>query len=159
MSLYCFFDEYKVPVKIVRLTQTFGAGISSDENRVFAQFSKSVFEKKDLVLHTKGVSSKPYVYTTDAIMALFYIFLNGINGEAYNIANPNTYISIKDMAFLLKNNFARELSVIFDNKSNMGYAPETHLRLDVTKLTNLGWTPKYNLYTMFERLISSFTLK
>ena len=49
-----FASEYNVNVKIARLAQTFGAGIAKDENRVFAQFARSVIEKKDIVLHSKG---------------------------------------------------------------------------------------------------------
>ena len=53
-----FASEYNVNVKIARLAQTFGAGIAKDENRVFAQFARSVIEKKDIVLHTRGEKSK-----------------------------------------------------------------------------------------------------
>lgn len=50
-----FWSEYGVPVKIARLSQTFGAGILSGENRVFAQFARSAIEGKDIVLHTRGL--------------------------------------------------------------------------------------------------------
>ena len=34
-----YFVEHNLDIKIARLTQTFGAGISIDDNRVFAQFA------------------------------------------------------------------------------------------------------------------------
>ena len=52
--------EYNIPVKIARLTQTFGAGVSKDDNRVFAQFARSIINGTDIVLHTTGESAKPY---------------------------------------------------------------------------------------------------
>lgn len=55
-----YYPEYKVPVKIACLLQTFGAGILSGENRVFAQFAKNAIEGKDIVLHTKGLSEGNY---------------------------------------------------------------------------------------------------
>lgn len=37
---HSYAKEYGVPVKIARLTQTFGAGVSLEDTRVFAQFAK-----------------------------------------------------------------------------------------------------------------------
>ncbi|KAI4448830.1 GDP-L-fucose synthase [Eubacterium plexicaudatum ASF492] len=41
-------SEYDVPVKIARLSQTFGAGVEYDDGRVFAEFARCVLEKKIL---------------------------------------------------------------------------------------------------------------
>lgn len=68
---HSYAKEYGVPVKIARLTQTFGAGVSLEDTRVFAQFAKSIIKGEDLIMHTSGESSKPYCYTIDAIMAIF----------------------------------------------------------------------------------------
>ena len=147
--------EYGVPVKIARLTQTFGAGVSAEDNRVFAQFARSIIEGNDIVLHTKGESAKPYCYTTDCVSGILHILLKGKDGEAYNVANQDTYISIKDMALFLKENFNSNIDVIVEEHPEMGYAPVTRLNLLSEKLMSLGWKPSYNLYEMFERLINS----
>lgn len=152
---YAYAAEYNVPVKIARLTQTFGAGISEEDNRVFAQFAKSVINNMDIVLHTAGESAKPYCYTTDCISAILTILVNGIDGEAYNVANENTYISVRDMAEFLKSRFNPTINVIVEQHPEMGYAPVTKLDLSVEKLVNIGWRPKYGLEEMFERLIES----
>lgn len=151
--------EYDVPVKIARLTQTFGAGVSADDNRVFAQFARSIIEGKNIVMHTKGESAKPYCYTTDCVSALLYILLRGTNGEVYNVANQKTYISIKDMALFLKKNFNPLVDVIVEEHPEMGYAPVTKLNLSSEKLMSLGWKPQYDLYQMFEHLIEAMTEK
>ena len=146
--------EKKVPVKIARLTQTFGAGVSYDDNRVFAQFAKSVIKGKNIVLHTKGESAKPYCYTTDCISALLYILLKGENGEAYNVANSETYISIAEMAHFVCQKFNRNINVVIEEHPEMGYAPITKLNLSSKKLMALGWKPCYNLLDMYKRLIA-----
>lgn len=147
--------EYGVPVKIARLTQTFGAGVSTDDNRVFAQFARSIIDGKNIVMHTKGESAKPYCYTTDCVSAILYILLRGADGEAYNVANQDTYISIKDMALFLKKNFNPLVDVIVEEHPEMGYAPVTKLNLSSEKLMDLGWKPQYDLYQMFEHLIEA----
>ena len=149
---YSYFSEYDVPVKIARLTQTFGPGIKEDDNRVFAQFARNAINKEPIILHTEGGSSKSYCYTLDALNALFYILLRGNNGEAYNIANPETYISVKEMANMVSSKFAGS-SVKIKKEEDQGYAPETKTRLKVDKLLQLGWAPSFKLEEMYSHLI------
>lgn len=148
--------QFDVNAKVARLTQTFGAGVSVDDNRVFAQFARSVIEGTNIVMHTKGESAKPYCYTTDCVSAILYILIQGEKGEAYNVANEETYISIKDMADFLCAHFNPQLKVVVEEHPEMGYAPVTKLNLSTEKLKSLGWSPRYGLYDMFDRLIKSF---
>lgn len=153
-NLCCSFaHQYGIPVTVARLTQTTGAGIAKDDNRVIAQFARLAAEGHDIILHTTGESARPYCYTTDAVSAIIYILLRGVKGEAYNVANEDTYISARDMADYLKYNFAPHINVRIELKENMGYAPVTKLRLSSQKLIALGWHPSYGLNEMFERLI------
>lgn len=146
--------EYGVPVKIARLAQTFGAGVSQNDNRVFAQFAKSIIDKKNIILHTKGETKRNYCYTTDAVRGIFTILTKGENNEAYNIANSNTYISIADMAKMLENETTKVVFEIDDK--NRGYNPTIKIKLDTEKLKKLGWTPRIEIKEMFERLIKDY---
>ena len=83
------------------------------------------------------------------------ILLCGENGEAYNIANKESYISIRDMANLVRDGFNPSIDVVITPKDNQGYAPETKLKLDTNKVENLGWRPRFDLKEMFGRLIKS----
>lgn len=148
--------EYGLPVYVARLAQTFGAGVTKDDNRVFAQFARSAISHQDIVLHTTGKLSRCYCYTTDAIEGLLYIMLRGKDGEAYNVANEDTYISIADMAALVCDSFGCGIKTVVQLQDGMGYSPVTRLRLDTSKLRSLGWQPHYGLKEMFHRLITSF---
>lgn len=145
--------EYGVPVKIARLTQTFGSKVAINDNRVFAQFARSIITGNDIVLHTSGGSAKPYCYIVDCISAILCILLDGHNGEAYNVANENTYISIRELAKFLRDNFNSDIGIRIELHPEMGYAAETRLHICTKKLASLGWIPKYDLKDMFERLI------
>ena len=153
---HLYAKEFAVPIKIARLTQTTGAGISKEDNRVINQFARLATNKQDIILHSTGESARPYCYTTDCIMALFYIAIKGINGEAYNVANQQTYISALKLAEYIKVNFAPEIKVTIDIDEHMGYAPASKLNLSTSKLEALGWTPKYSLYDIIRNLIKSF---
>ena len=152
---HSYVKEYQVPVKIARLTQTTGAGIAKDDNRIIAQFARLAAEGKDIILHTTGESARPYCYTTDAVSAILYILLRGESGEAYNVANEDTYISARGMAEYLKKNYNSGIDVRVEMNENMGYAPATKLQLSSNKFRLLGWRPHYHLYDIFENLIKS----
>lgn len=146
--------EYGVEIMNARLTQTLGAGIAKNDNRVFAQFARAAINGENIVLHTEGKSAKSYVYTTDAINALFYILFKGEKGTAYNIANETSYISIYDLACFVKDKFNNAIEVVKEIDISKGYAPDTLADLDTTRLKQLGWKATVDLEEMFCRLIN-----
>lgn len=153
-----YFTEYGVPIRIARLVQTFGAGILPGENRVFAQFARSVIKGEDIVLHTKGLSEGNYCYTSDTIKGLLIIALKGKDGEVYNVSNPDTHTTIVDMAQMVCRDIASgTIKVIFDipESNTFGYAVDTKMKLDSSKLQALGWKPEINLREAYVRLIGS----
>lgn len=153
-----FFSEYGIPVKIIRLAQTFGPGVEYKDNRVFAEFARCVIEKKDIVLHTSGKSERMYLYSYDAADAILTVLVRGVNGFAYNAANQNTYCSIKQMAELVKTKIAKDAInvVIEDNQEKVAqYSPEHYLYLDTEELVKLGWCAKTDLITAYEKMIGA----
>ena len=152
---HAYAEEYGVNVMIARMTQTFGAGVAYNDGRVFAQFARKAIEGQNIELHTSGETCRMYCYTTDAVNAMLYLLLKGEKGEAYNIANKESYISIRDMAQLVKDEYNPNIKVVIAPKQNQGYAPETMLRLETSKIEGLGWRPVYGLKEMFGRLIKS----
>lgn len=148
--------EYGVPIVIARLAQTFGAGVLAGENRVFAQFARSIMNQKDIVLHTEGRTEGNYCYLGDAICALMLLLNSGKTGEAYNVVNEEMHISIREMAELVCRLYGEGKSrVRFDIPSSnlYGYAQETKMKLTSKKLQNLGWTPEIGLEEAYRRLI------
>ena len=151
-------EEYKVPVRIARLAQTFGAGVQKTENRVFAQFARSAIKGENIVLHTKGQSVGNYCYTRDVIKAIFLLLTNGENGDVYTVVNEETTRTIAEMAEMVAKEFSGGKSqVVFDipQTNQYGYAPDTELRLSSEKLRSLGWLPEVDLKEMYERMIPS----
>lgn len=152
--------QYGVHVRIARLAQTFGAGVSRADGRVFAQFTKSCLEGRDIVLHTEGKSMGNYCYTADCIRGLLTIALKGEDGNAYTVVNPSTSMQIRQVAKLVSDTLTEgKTQVIFDipeSALTYGYAPDVTMRLSGDKLIALGWQPEVDLPEMFRRLAASF---
>lgn len=150
---YC--SEYKVPVKIIRLSQVFGAGLDYNDSRVLSQFVRSVIEKKDIVLHTEGKTVLTNCYISDAINGIFTVLLKGHNGESYNLANIENVFSIKQIAELIVENHPAS-KVVLDIQNVAQYRPDTILKMNTDKICSLGWTAKIGLKEMMNRTISSY---
>lgn len=158
-----YHSEYGIPVVTARLSQTFGPGVSYQDGRVFAQFARSVIEGTDIGLNTAGRTFRNYCYIRDAAAAIFTILAKGAPGEAYNVANKDTGISIADMAQMVCREFGEGKSkVVFHNPESLGkfgYNPEMHIELVTDKLESLGWQAEVGLKEMYARLIHDMKLE
>jgi len=159
-AAYC--KEYGIPVKVLRLTQTFGPGISYNDERVFAEFARCVIENKDIILHTKGETKRSYLYTLDAVTAILEVLVKGENGQAYNAANEETYCSIYEMAHMVADKCANgkiQVKVEIEDENKFGFAPTLKMNLDTSKLQRLGWKPNVGVEDMFHKLIEDMRRK
>lgn len=150
-------SEYGVDTRIVRLAQTFGAGIPLSDNRVSMQFAKSIVEDNDIVLHTEGNSILNFCYLTDAITGILTIAVYGKKAEAYNVCNDEETRTIYEIARLVADKVAkRKISVVIDipKQEDMGYAPDNTMRLDSTKIKELGWRADVGMEEGYRRLVA-----
>lgn len=155
-----YFLQYGLPAKIARLAQTFGAGVSKFETRVFAQFARSALAGEDIELHTQGRTRGNYCYIMDAVRALLTILFKGAPGEAYNVANPAASVTIREMAEIAAATLGGgkvgvKVRVPSDILSR-GYAPESDFVLNADKLMALGWAPSRALAEMFARMAAAW---
>lgn len=140
--------EYGVPVKIARLAQTFGPGMQPQDRRAIVQFIESALENRDIEIKASGESSRMYLYTFDAVSALLTLLLSGEDGAAYNLANKDTYCSIRTLAETVVRICGSSSRVLVNTGSEEErriYPPDSFLRLDTAKLEALGWQPMYSL--------------
>ena len=88
------------------------------------------------------------------------LLLKGENGEAYNIVNPDTSVTIREMAEMVAGKvFGGRVSVLVDvppDIAKRGYAPDATMKLSAEKIKNLGWRPRYSLVQMYQRMIAGW---
>ena len=87
------------------------------------------------------------------VYAILYILLLGEEGESYNVANTQTYISAKELAYFVKSQFNPDIKVYVESRTCNEYAPSTKLRLSTKKLEKLGWYPHNDLLLIYQKLI------
>lgn len=157
----CYSSQYDIPVNQIRLAHIYGSGISLDDGRVFADFVKNIINNENIVLNSDGSAKRCFMYITDMIRAMFYIFFNGENRESYNISSGKE-TSILELANLLIGLYPeKDLKVSFsDNVLSKGYIPSKTKRvmLDTQKLKSLGWDEKIDIKTGFKRMVDSYVI-
>lgn len=156
--LACYKDEFQVDYAAVRMSHTFGPGISLYDGRAFAEFIRDVVEGKDIVLHTDGSAVRTYTYVADAVGAMFLALLNGTQ-EYYNVAAEENQISIRDLAKLIASMSPRQdTTVKFEVPEGEGlrYLPFKLGILDSSRIRTLGWRAQVDLEHAFRWTLESF---
>lgn len=103
-----FFDLFKLPIKIVRPFNVYGPGMKADDYRVIPSFIAAALVNKPIPVHASGNQTRAYCYITDAVAGFLKALLVGQDGQAYNIGNNKTEVTV--------NNLAGVLNELFDNK-------------------------------------------
>ena len=149
-----YMSQYNVDVVIARPCHVYGADICRD-NRAVAEFLRCAKEHRDIVLKSDGKQVRSYCYVEDCATAILYVLLRGKRGEAYNISNKNSIVSIRDLAQKIAS--VASVSVVCGDASSIeqkGYSQIQRAVLNSSKLEALGWSPHYALDNAIDRIIS-----
>ena len=133
-------DEYGVESVIVRPGHIYGPTASPYDNRVASAWSYAVAKGEDIVMKSDGAQIRSYCYCLDCASAMLKVLLCGENCHAYNISNPDSIISIKQMAEILVKSAGVKLRMeLPTDEERKGFNPMSNSSLDSTSLTGLGW--------------------
>ena len=89
---------------------------------------------------------RSYCYTLDCASAIIAVLLGGERGNAYNISNRNSIVSIRELAEEMA--VQGGVRVVFDNPSDAeqkSYNMMNNSALDASKLEKLGWKALFGL--------------
>lgn len=154
-----YYEEYGVDVSIIRPTVILGLWQEYDSVKVEAEILRCILEKKNLVMKSDGSTKKCVIYSLDAVSAVLTVLTKGLAGEAYNATNPDTFCSVKERAYNAFEEFALNVTVEFQtdcNAQKLGYLPKRSLREDISKITELGWKPYFNMSDIYKIDIERF---
>jgi len=90
--------QFDIEVVIARPCHVYGPKFSETDNRIYAEFTNKVLNNEPIVLKSRGDQIRSWCYVVDCASGLIHILLKGENGKAYNIADPNSVVSIREFA-------------------------------------------------------------
>ena len=154
-----YFAQYGIKAKIVRPFHTYGPGMALDDGRVYADFVANIIKDQNIILNSDGKAKRAFCYLTDATIGFLTVLVNGENGEAYNVGNPQEEYSILELANILVNLYPeKKIEVILNKTINADYLKSTITRNspNIDKLKKLNWNPTVTIEKGFKRTVSSF---
>ncbi len=132
--------EYGIDVVIARPCHIYGPNFTETDNRVYAQFIRNILKGEDIIMKSTGEQFRSWCYVVDCVSALLFVMLKGGSGEAYNIADAASIITIRELAEMLSG--IGNCKVVIDVPSILerkGYNPVTKSVFSIEKLEKLGW--------------------
>ena len=133
-------DEYGADTVIVRPGHIYGPTAMASDNRVSSVWPHSVVNGEDIIMKSDGSQIRSYCYCLDCASAILKILLLGEKNHAYNVSNPNSIVSIKEMAQILANAAGVKVRMeIPTEEERKGFNPMRNSSLDSSSLIKLGW--------------------
>ena len=147
--------EYGADVVIARPCHTYGPYFTESDNRVYAQFIRNVLKGEDIVMKSTGEQFRSWCYVVDCVSALLHILLKGECGEAYNIADAESNISVRELAKTIAGIGKRKVIIDVPNADEKrGFNVVTKSVFSTCKIESLGWTSRTHIVHGLSHTIS-----
>ena len=89
-----------VDVRIMRIFNTYGPNMRSDDGRVISNFIKQALQNEKITLYGEGKQTRSFCYVDDLINGMILLMESDFQSPI-NIGNPNEF-SIKELAVMVK---------------------------------------------------------
>ena len=152
-------SEYGLDTVIVRPGHIYGPTITKTDSRASAQFTRKAKAGEDIIMKSAGSQLRSYCYTLDCASAILAALINGKKGEAYNISNPLSVVTIREMAEALSK--AGKVNILFKNPSDLelnSFNLMDNSSLKSEKLEQLGWRAVYGITEGAQKTLKYFKL-
>lgn len=133
-------EEYGVDTVIVRPGHIYGPTASESDNRVSSSFMYLAADGSDIILKSDGLQLRSYCHCLDCASAIITVLIKGENSVAYNISNPESIITIREMAeFLAEEGGVKVIRQSASENEIKSFNPMLNSSLNSEKLIFLGW--------------------
>ncbi len=147
---------YQLDFVIPRLSRVYGPTMLMSDSKAIAQFIKKAAAGEDIILKSAGTQCYSYVYALDAALGILVTLLKGKCGEAYNISDTESEVTLRQITEWLAEN--RNVKVIFEIPNAMeqaGYSTATKALLDTEKIMALGWKPQTHMREGLQKTVEN----
>ncbi len=141
-------------LRIARIFNTYGAGMSFDDGRAVSNFAIQALLGIPLTVFGDGSQTRSLCYVDDLVEGLIAMALNtNARGEIMNLGNPKEY-TVREIAELALDVVGLDIPLAFEplpQHDPMRRCP------DITKAQRiLGWSPSIELHEGLSLLVTDF---
>ncbi len=134
------YREYGIKAVIGRLGYIYGPTMTDWDNKIVAQMIRCAIDKQVFQFKSRGSQRRTYCYVTDTVTGILTAVLKGKDGEAYNISDKNSLVSLCDLASVFHEicGLRFEMCDKVDDKAR-------DMILCTEKIRSLGWEAVSNI--------------
>lgn len=149
-------QTYQLDFVIPRISRTYGPTMLMSDSKAIAQFIKKAAAGENIILKSAGTQLYSYTYAIDAAMGILTVLLKGKSGEAYNISDLESEVTLRQITeWLAEDNGVKVTFEVPDVTEQAGYSMATKALLDTEKITELGWQPQVHMREGLMRTVQS----
>ncbi len=137
---YSFFETYGLPLVITRASNNYGPYAYPE--KMIPLFITNLIDGHKVPVFGEGRQVRDWLHVDDHCRAIRLLVDKGVNGEVYNVGGGQECENIRITGYLLEA-LGRDESWIKFVKDRPGH--DLRYSLDSSKLTGLGWAPRYDL--------------
>ncbi len=146
---YFFYQEKKLPVRLVRFFNTVGPRQVGHYGMVVPRFVSAALKNEPLTVYGTGSQSRCFCHVYDAVAGVLAVIdSNATLGEVFNIGNDEE-ITIENLAHeVIELTGSRSIieKVLYENAYAPGFEDMQRRIPDISKIKRVaGWTPKLSL--------------
>ena len=141
---YNYIKQKGVDVKIIRIFNTYGPSMATDDGRVVTNFINQALNDKDITIYGDGTQTRSFQYVDDLIDAMIKVMATDSDFHGpINLGNPHEF-TVKELA-------EKVLALIKNSKSKIIYEKlpgddPSKRRPDISLAKKIiNWEPKIQL--------------
>ena len=134
-----YYRQYRIPIKIVRIFNTYGPNMCLNDGRVISNFTIQALMNQDITVYGDGSQTRCFLYIDDLVEGLVRTMAtdDDFTGPV-NLGNPREF-TIRQLATLVLEITRSKASVIL--KPLPADDPQRRKTDITTAQENLGWSP------------------
>ena len=138
-----YYREHNLRIKIVRIFNTYGPNMTTNDGRVVTNFINQAINGKDITINGDGNQTRSFQYIDDLIDGLIKVMNTGDEFiKPLNLGNPNE-ISMNELASKILSLTNSKSSITF---KDLPLDDPKRRKPDISKaIKSLNWKPKYDI--------------
>lgn len=151
---YEYIQRYNVRAKVVRIFNTYSAGLRNDDGRVISNFVNQALTGEDITVYGDGTQTRSFCYVDDNIKGLQLAMENDdAVGEIINIGNPKEYTILEVAEMVLRLTGSKSKITFHELPKD---DPKVRRPVITKAQTILGWEPEIDLEEGLRRTIEVY---
>ena len=141
-----------MPVRIVRIFNTYGPRLRSQDGRVVSNFIDQALKGEPLTIYGDGTQTRSFCYVDDEVRGFLALLDSDLEGPC-NIGNPDEF-TVRELADLVIEITGSRSEIVHED---LPVDDPAKRRPDITRArTELGWEPRIQLREGIERTVAWF---